>query len=107
MAQIPDHIKNAIIDYIHTLSQEISVTSAVVFGSYANGNWTEESDIDLAVFSEDFSRMDRVDAITFLLNRTLPYHLDIQPLAYDNQDLEREHENPFIHEILTTGIKLA
>lgn len=106
MAEIPDNIKNALSDYIRTLSYNIKVRSAVLFGSYATGNWHNESDIDVAIFSDDFPSMGRVEAITFLLNKALPYNLDIQPLAYDEKDLENEIENPFIHEILTTGIKI-
>lgn len=107
MAEIPDNIKNALSDYIRKLSPEIKVRSAVLFGSYARGDWNDESDIDIAIFSDDFSSMDRIEAITFLLNKALPYNLDIQPLAYDENDLVNENENPFIHEILTTGIKVA
>lgn len=107
MAQIPDYITNALSDYVQKLSQEITVQSVFLFGSYATGNWNSESDIDVAIFSDDFSSMDRVEAITFLLNKALPYNLDIQPLAYNEDDLENPSENPFIHEILTTGIKIA
>jgi len=34
-------------------------------------------------------------------------HLDIQPLAFDGQDLQHAAENPFLQEILTTGIQIA
>ena len=107
MAEIPDDIKAALSDYVTRLSQEIQVRAAVLFGSYATGNWHENSDIDIAIFSDDFSDMDRVEAITFLLSRAMPYNLDIQPIAYDEQDLAHEDDNPFLHEILTTGVKIA
>lgn len=107
MAQIPDQIKNTLVDYIQALAKEITVTSAFVFGSYAKGNWHEESDIDVAVFSEYFANMDRIQAITFLLNRTLPYHLDIQPVAFEANELTSPDENPFVAEILGTGVKIA
>jgi predicted nucleotidyltransferase len=107
MAEIPLHIKQSLAEYVHTLSQEIHIRSAIVFGSYATGKWTPDSDIDLAIFSDDFTAMDRVEAITFLLNRTSPDHLDIQPLAFDGQDLQHAADNPFLQEILTTGIQIA
>jgi predicted nucleotidyltransferase len=107
MAEIPDNIRSALSDYIRKLSREIEVKSAILFGSYATGAWNDESDIDIAIFSDDFSSMGRVEAINFLLKKALPYKLDIQPLAYDGHDLVNEHDNPFIHEILTTGIKVA
>ena len=107
MAEIPDTIKTTLSDYVRRLSQEITIRSAILFGSYATGQWHGDSDVDIAIFSDNFSKMDRVKAITFLLNKAMPYDLDIQPLAYDEQDLEHEQENPFIHEILTTGVKIA
>ena len=107
MAEIPDNIKHVLSEYVQRLSQDINVHSAILFGSYATGKWDQESDIDIAVFSGDFASMDRVEAITFLLNKALPYNLDIQPLAYDANDLKDPSENPFIQEILTTGIKIA
>jgi len=107
MAEIPDNIRQALTDYVQQVAQEITVQRAIVFGSYATGDWQPESDIDVAIFSEDFASMNRVEAITFLLNKALPYHLDIQPLAYDADDLAQARENPFIHEILRTGVKIA
>jgi predicted nucleotidyltransferase len=35
MAQIPDHIKKTLDDYVHALAKEIHVKSAFLFGSYA------------------------------------------------------------------------
>lgn len=107
MAEIPDHINAALSDYVTRLSQEIQVRAAVLFGSYATGTWHEDSDIDIAIFSENFSDMDRVEAITFLLSRAMPYNLDIQPLAYNEKDFEHEGDNPFLHAILTTGVRIA
>jgi predicted nucleotidyltransferase len=106
MAEIPDNIKHVLSEYVQKLSQDINVRSAILFGSYATGKWDHESDIDIAIFSDDFSSMDRVEAITFLLNKALPYDPDIQPLAYDENDLKNSSENPFIQEILITGIKI-
>jgi hypothetical protein len=51
------------------------------------------------VFSEDFSQKNRAESISFLLNRAMPYDLDIQPIAFDEKDLENYKENPFINEI--------
>ncbi|MBE9551359.1 MAG: nucleotidyltransferase domain-containing protein [Desulfobacteria bacterium] len=107
MAEIPINIKNALSDFITTLSKEIKVDSAFLFGSYAKGTWTNDSDIDIAVFSDFFSGRSRADAIAFLLDRALEYDLDIQPIVFDEKDLNNYQENPFVYEIITTGIKIA
>ena len=107
MDKIPFEVKLALSDYIKKLSKEIKVKSAILFGSYAKGNWESDSDIDIAVFSDDFANLERTEAIAFLLNRTLNYDFDIQPVAFDEDDYINYKDNPFVNEIVTTGIKIT
>ncbi len=107
MSEIPVDIEKTLLDFIQNLKKEIGITSAIVFGSYAQSRWNKDSDIDIAVFSDFFSHKDRAESIAFLLNRTLNYDLDIQPIAFDSEDFENYKDNPFINEIVTTGIRIA
>ncbi len=107
MAELPDNIEEVLHDYIAKLSKEINIVSAILFGSYARGNWRSDSDIDIAVFSDSFSNMDRTQAIAFLSDKSLQYGIDIQPLAFDEKDFRNDNKNPFIAEIMTTGIKIT
>jgi len=106
MAQIPSHIKDILTDYVKELSREIKVRSAILFGSYASSQWQTESDIDIAIFSDYFSGRDRAEAIAFLLERAMKYNIDIQPIAFEENDFENAKDNPFINEIVTTGIRI-
>ena len=54
MGTIPQEVLNIITDYINKLKQQIPVEKVVLFGSYAKGNYTKDSDIDLAIFSPFF-----------------------------------------------------
>ncbi|MCK5341789.1 MAG: nucleotidyltransferase domain-containing protein [Candidatus Heimdallarchaeota archaeon] len=56
---VKSEIVNAI-RYFEKLLEEqgLNVQQIVVFGSQVEGNTSEESDIDLAVVSEDFKKMD-------------------------------------------------
>jgi predicted nucleotidyltransferase len=38
--------------------RDITVDEIIVFGSYARGNYTEDSDLDIAVISQDFNGKD-------------------------------------------------
>ncbi|CAN2040923.1 Nucleotidyltransferase [Candidatus Magnetomoraceae bacterium gMMP-15] len=105
MAEIPNNIKESLLNYIDDLSKVISIKSAFLFGSYAKGNW--KKDIDIAIFSNYFERMDSIEAIAFLLDKTLQYDLDIQPIAFDEKDFNNYLENPFISDIVATGIKIV
>ncbi len=106
MAQIPDNIIKILYDYTDSLSKEIKIKSLILFGSYARGDWKDDSDVDVAVFSDYFSDMEKTEATAFLLDKALPYDTDIQPIAFQEKDFDDYKENPFINEIVTTGIKI-
>ena len=46
---------------IKDLIPEDKVDALYLFGSYGNGTFTEDSDIDLAIFSDDLSYIELVD----------------------------------------------
>lgn len=55
MAQIPNKIKNTIQKLLRALQENnIPVKRVILFGSYARGNYTEWSDIDLVIVSDVF-----------------------------------------------------
>lgn len=73
-----------------------------MFGSDdANGNYNEDRDVDIAIFSEDFNGKNVIDVNAFLLSLARKYkEYCLEPIVFDEKDL---HENPFVQEILTTG----
>lgn len=104
MGTIPQEVLIITTDYINKLKQQIPVEKVVLFGSYAKGSYTKDSDVDLAVFSPAFDNMSRVDGLTFLLMQALGYNIDIQPQPYTVKDYV-EHTG-LVDEILKTGIEI-
>ena len=106
MAQIPENIDNAIREYISELNKEIPVQKAVLFGSYARGNYTKDSDVDLAIFSDYFEDTSRIDGIKFLLSRARKYvQMDFQPIPFTYRDyIERDG---CVAEVLKEGIEIV
>ncbi|TCL74130.1 nucleotidyltransferase [Hydrogenispora ethanolica] len=106
MAQIPENINLAIREYVSELSKEIPVQKAVLFGSYARGNYDRDSDVDLAIFSDYFAGSSRIEGIKFLLARARKYnHYDFQPIPFTYQDyIEREG---FVAEVLKEGVEIV
>lgn len=105
MGTIPQEVLSVTTEYISKLKQQIPIEKVVLFGSYATGNYTKESDIDLAVFSPAFANMSRVDGLTFLLMQALGFKMDLQPQPYTMEDYV-EH-NGLVDEILKTGIEIT
>lgn len=104
MAQIPDEIKSVIKTYLIALQRSnIPVKSAVLFGSYAKGENREWSDIDIALVSDLFVG-DRIDDKDKIRDITLSVSNEIEVLPFAPDDFNEQ--DPFVREILKTGIKL-
>jgi predicted nucleotidyltransferase len=104
MAVLPDKISKIIRSYLSILSSNnIPVKEAVLFGSYATGMQQEWSDIDIALVSDVFvgNRMDDKDKIRDI---TLSVSNEIEVLPFAPADFNLN--NPFVKEILRTGIRL-
>ena len=100
--QIPHHVRDTIDRVIRALSDHnIPVQRAILFGSYANGNNNEWSDIDLAIVSDTFvgSRFDDRKKIRPIFLSISP---DLEILPYRPEDFTPD--DPFVKEILETGI---
>ena len=65
MVTISKELLDIINEYISKLSKEIKIDKVILFGSYAKGTNREDSDIDLAISSDDFSNMERTEALKF------------------------------------------
>ncbi|HEY5123001.1 MAG TPA: nucleotidyltransferase domain-containing protein [Ignavibacteria bacterium] len=78
----------------------IKIEKAILFGSYANGNYNEWSDIDVALVSADFEGDRFIDRIK-VRNITRKINIDFEPLPMRPEDFNSP--NPFVKQILKTG----
>jgi predicted nucleotidyltransferase len=88
---------------LRALVERIQPEKVVLFGSYANGTATPESDIDLLVIVESDLRRDRRQEVISQALR--PRRVPIDILAYTPAEVHRCMESPtsFVRHILTTG----
>ncbi len=104
MVQFPAKIKNTIDNYLKALhTNNIPIKEAILFGSYANGNYQEWSDIDIALVSELFGG-DRIADKDKIRKITLSVSSAIEVIPFSPKDFNSK--NPFAKEILETGIRL-
>jgi predicted nucleotidyltransferase len=103
MVQLPAKVKDTIDRYLLALSRHnIPIREAILFGSYAKGTSQEWSDIDIALVSEIFggdwiSDKDKIRKITLSVSS------EIEVLPFSPADFDSK--NPFVKEILKTGIR--
>ncbi len=97
-------VKEVIDSFLNELKAKgFNPSKAVLFGSYAKGTPGEYSDIDLAVWDKQFTGCLPVD-IEQLNNAKIKPHplLEIHTFHCD----ETADNNPFIKEILSSGISI-
>jgi len=87
-----------IINYVADVKSAMPIDRAFLFGSYAKGTATEDSDIDICFFSRDFENQPTIDVMTKLFRMTRKYRcVDIEPRGFPAWGLE--NDNQFVKEI--------
>ena len=104
MAQIPSDVIEIIRQYIEIIKNDVSVEKVILYGSYAKGNYDENSDIDLALIIAGYNENDFISMGAFLLDKSFVLKVDLQPFPFSIE----EYNNPkgIMEEILNTGIEL-
>ena len=94
---------NIIQKFISACNQKnISFNKVILFGSAAKGNLNENSDIDVALISDQFSGDPFSD--WHLLSPIIIKFSEIEPHPFSSEYFEES--DPFIEEIKRTGIEI-
>ena len=101
---INSNILGIINAYAKEIKKRYNVNSIILFGSHAKGIADENSDIDIAIISDDFE--DIYDCMAVLMGMTWDIDARIEPHPIKKKDFD-EVSDYFIKEIIDTGIKVA
>ncbi len=105
MVKVAEKIVSIASEFIAEVNNHIKVNKAYIFGSQAMGHSDQESDLDIAIFSDDFNNVKFVEATAFLFSIARKYDIVcIEPVGFATSDLESN--NPFVNEIISSGIEI-
>lgn len=91
--------------YIEIVSENYNVIAIILFGSYAKGTQREDSDIDIAIITDDI-KTDKFDEEVNLMQLRNNIDYRIEPHIISVKHYEND-ETPFVVEVKNTGIKVA
>lgn len=92
-------------DFISSVArQNPNLLTTYLFGSYANGKQTENSDIDLAFIINNLSDAEKFDVQVQLMLKASMFDIRIEPHPFSSEDFNLG--NPFVAEIKRTGIEI-
>ena len=103
---IDREIMDIIERYIKVILENYKVKAIILFGSYAKGTNHEDSDIDIAVITDDIKCKDVFEEQLNLkkLRRKIDYRIEPHLIEVEDYDTVA---TPFVQEIIDTGIKVA
>ena len=82
-------------------AQEFKVKKIILYGSFVNGNFTEDSDIDVAVILDDLPEdILKSEFKLYKMRRDIDHR--IEPLIFKSG----EDKSGFLEEILRTGLEI-
>lgn len=96
-------ISEVALQYANLLKHHFQLHSLYVYGSYANGRSTEDSDIDIAVVADDFSG-DLVEDTFQLMRIRRNVDTRIEPHPFLVKEFNKS--NPLANEVLRSGIRI-
>ena len=102
---ISKEIIDIINKYVEIVSKNYDVIAIILFGSYARGTQREDSDIDIAIITDDI-KTDKFDEEVNLMQLRNNIDYRIEPHIISVTDYEND-ETPFVVEVKNTGIKVA
>ncbi len=90
------------------LKEKYGAKTVILFGSYARGEETDDSDIDLFVIAPKGERFfDRIASVKRLI-RDMRNGLPVAPIVLTPEEIEKRKElgDQFIMDILENGVRL-
>jgi predicted nucleotidyltransferase len=105
MVTLPNKVKASVDELIRQLkANNFTIRKAYIFGSYAKGQQTEWSDIDLALVSDQFEGIrfyDHCKISPYLIK--VDASLEVHPFSPE----DFTPDNPFVEEIMETGVRIV
>jgi predicted nucleotidyltransferase len=103
--QLPENIWAFLIKFVAKAKSYPEVRRIFLYGSYAQGRWNDESDIDIAVFIRNGEKEEIREVYKRLSALCYDYPLDVQIQVF----FESELQNPMgiVEEITEYGIEIS
>ena len=98
--------KEAVEEFVRKLREKFGsrIESIVVFGSYARGEWKEESDIDVLIIGD--VKLDEIIDVTYPILLKYRVYISLLVMGRDYFEMLKAEKTGFIENVLKEGITL-
>lgn len=85
--------------YANAVKSKYDYIKIILFGSYAKGNFNEDSDIDIAVILKDYNNLMEIQLDLMRLRRNIDSRIEPHPFRENDFEIT----NPIVNEIVKYG----
>jgi len=103
MVKIESDINKKIIQFYHIIKKLYSVKKVLLYGSYAKGTFTKDSDIDVAVVIDETDFTRRIEITSQLYRIASDIDVFIEPKCIFRNEFLHHEPTSILAEIIRTG----
>ncbi len=104
MAQVPTQVINSIKRFKQSIKSGLNVKKVILFGSYARGNYTDNSDIDVCIIAENISN--NYLAMLQIAPKVIDIDVRIEPVVFSNEEFNESNLYGLLKEVKDYGIEV-
>lgn len=105
LRNLPEDVRRALEIFLDNIVRELGYAEVYLFGSYARGDWVEDSDIDIIVVSPRFRGVP-IHVRGAMLRRLAPDTHPFEILAYTPEEFEYARGSVVLSDAAEYWIKL-
>jgi predicted nucleotidyltransferase len=104
MAKVPNQIINSVRRFKESIKSGLDVKKIILLGSYASGNYTENSDIDVCVIAENISNS--YLAMLQIAPKVVDIDVRIEPVVFSEKEFNEPISYGLLKEVKEYGIEV-
>ncbi len=104
MAQVPSQVINSIKRFKESIKSGLNVKKVILFGSYARGNYTDNSDIDVCIIAENISNNYLV--MLQIAPKVIGIDVRIEPVVFSDKEFNELNVYGLLKEVKDYGIEV-
>ncbi len=104
MAKIPIRVIDAVKKFKTAVKTHLNVKKVLIFGSYAKGGYTKDSDIDVCVIADNIEN--NFMAMLDIAPLSIGVDTRIEPVVYSYEDYKEEQSFGLLGEVKRYGVEV-
>ena len=103
-----ENVQRIVKRYVHRLARNITVDKAILTGSRATGTYLEDSDVDLIIVSDDFSKVLLPERLQYLQKQWKSKSIPLEAFGYTLDEFRRlKRTSMYVKDAVSDGLVLV